>query len=823
METLFVLKKNKRRSLHTFIVMLILSFTSTTANLQAQNERDYRSIQSGEWTTVANWEYFDGTNWIAATYYPGENLEDSCGQVTIETGHVISLSSNLVETGKICFLLINGELLINGANNNAILVGINVHEIRVYGTINFQNKVIFNLMDNTVVKFFGAGSLIGDCSNNQEIQIGGIKIAACSGAPGTIYTFAELMAAGGTLDGNIDSPTSNSTYYCGYNIPLQGHFAGVYGTTTASGTTSGVNYSWSINNVAITGAAGTLTTPGALSPVYNFKPETRLPVGENTIRFTVTTYNDTQLYTNSIETKIIVPDSAKWTGTTNNEWSTAGNWFNDCMPDAELNVEISGGLISYPTIGVAAEVKNITLKSGATLLDGGNLTLASGGVAKVEQDLRTARTWYMASPVSGAPLNTGYTYYEYPETNANQLVSGTTPFAWTPGNYWSTPTEITFTPLKGYLIIPASAGTFTFEGNGFITKTPPIATLTRTELNPKRGFNLVGNPYPSYVNWDAATTSNLDATMWYRTTNSGGTFVFDTYSSATKLATQNGASLVTNWIPPMQSFWVRVVAGQTSGTLSFSQTARGHRDAPANVLKAKAAQTRQMLRFRVSNGTNSDETLLLFLENALDVLDSFDSEKMSNGNKSIPEIFTTVGGKETVINGMAKFTGQKSIYLGFRSLLEAQAPFTIELAEMTGFPEGTVVKLKNNITGIEAILSLGEIMNFMSVKITNRQLFSIALSVPEDTEPEIKSEDPPVHEQNIVVSAQKNGHIVVRCFETIFRGAIVTVYNADGVKLVSSALKGETTVVNTKFTPGIYTVVVNNNNITTTRKVVVGN
>ncbi len=462
MKTLFVLKGGKALSRQAILFGFIMSMLAITTNIYAQQEKDYRSIQSGLWNVADNWEYFNGTDWEPATYYPGEILADSCRQVTIETGHVISLTSNMLDTGKICYLLINGQLLLQGATNSAVLVGINVHEIRVYGTINFQNKVIFNLTDRTVVKFFGAGSLVGDCSNNQEIQIGGIKIAACNGAPGNVYTFDELMDAGGTLDANIDSPTPYSTYYCGYNVPLQGHFAGVYGTTTANGSTNGVNYSWYIDGSAISGATGILTLKGSLSTVYNFKPSNPLTVGEHKIAFKVTTYNEDLLYENTVEHTIIVPDSAKWTGASNNAWETYTNWFNDCIPDEDRNVEIAGGLTNYPTISSAADCKNLTIRSGATLLDNSLLTVH--GTSNVEQYLLESRSWYMSSPVSNVALpETGYTLWSYPESDANQNINGTTPFTWTRGNYWNRPTG-NFEVGKGYIVVPQAAETFIFTG-----------------------------------------------------------------------------------------------------------------------------------------------------------------------------------------------------------------------------------------------------------------------------------------------------------------------------------------------------------------------
>ena len=55
----------------------------------------YRSTQSGSWTTLANWQQYDGTSWVAATSYPGQ-VSNSCSSplVTIRTGHQMEISGS---------------------------------------------------------------------------------------------------------------------------------------------------------------------------------------------------------------------------------------------------------------------------------------------------------------------------------------------------------------------------------------------------------------------------------------------------------------------------------------------------------------------------------------------------------------------------------------------------------------------------------------------------------------------------------------------------------------------------------------------------------
>jgi hypothetical protein len=53
----------------------------------------YRTVQSGNWTTLANWEQYNGSSWVAATSYPGQISSNACLNplVTIQTGHQMEI------------------------------------------------------------------------------------------------------------------------------------------------------------------------------------------------------------------------------------------------------------------------------------------------------------------------------------------------------------------------------------------------------------------------------------------------------------------------------------------------------------------------------------------------------------------------------------------------------------------------------------------------------------------------------------------------------------------------------------------------------------
>jgi hypothetical protein len=148
-----------------------------------------------------------------------------------------------------------------------------------------------------------------------------------------------------------------------------------------------------------------------------------------------------------------------------------------------------------------------------------------------------------------------------------------------------------------------SAANYIFENKTLNTGDISVLltrTVTETPDNAKRGFNLVGNPYPSYIDWDYVylEADNVRPTIWYRTLN-GASMVFHTYNAELGVGSPTTAS---EYIPPMQAFWVKVDTDPVSpvtvsnGTLNFTNDMRSHDlSALGNPLKAPAAD-RQLVR-----------------------------------------------------------------------------------------------------------------------------------------------------------------------------------------------------------------------------------
>ncbi|MEI8274315.1 MAG: hypothetical protein WCG08_17010, partial [Paludibacter sp.] len=343
-------------------------------------------------------------------------------------------------------------------------------------------------------------------------------------------------------------------------------------------------------------------------------------------------------------------------------------------PGAKLTLT-SGNILTAGTVTLQSDATGT-----ATLVD--NTTNSPQAVtATVQQYVTQGRNWYISIPLtSGASslLSRGTSVVCYDEPSGN----------------WIAPAAGTLNKMRGYVetatTTPLTGSTGTVDFTGVLNTGAQSISLTRTAG--KTGFNLVGNPYPSYLDWNAVTKTNLSNTMWYRT-KEGSIYKFYTYVANSGAGVGSPAT-VTNKIPPMQAFWVRVNTEGT-GSIAVDNNMRSHNDVAGNIIKAPKQSSQQLLRLQVSNGINTDETVIYFNANASDTFDSFDAQKRSNDEPSVPEIFTQVGTDKLVINGMNQIKYNTEIPIGFST--EQANNFSISANEISNFEVGTKVILIDNL------------------------------------------------------------------------------------------------------------------------------
>ncbi len=422
------------------------------------------------------------------------------------------------------------------------------------------------------------------------------------------------------------------------------------------------------------------------------------------------------------------------------------------------------------------------------------------GAATVQQNLASTRNWYISSPVSGN-LPSGYTYYKYDEPGNN------TGYSAPATAYWESVSSGTAaTMMKGYIVQAASTSIITFTGTALNTGDKSIG-LTRTAGKTKEGFNLVGNPYPSFINIDnLASNTDIIQSYWYRSYNGG--YVFDTYNIPSGVSTGNSGLAVSNCIPPMQAFWVRVANGKSTATLNLLNANRTHQDNVNNKFRTPAIKNinQQVLRLQVSDGTYSDETVLYSNPKASNDYDQYDSDKMSNANPSIPEIYTAIGSEQLVINGMNTVPLDTEIPLGFTT--GQQNTFSIRASEITNFDSSIRVILNDNQNVLNPETDITNSPYSFSSDITNSTTrFSIIFKSASIS---TKTTDL-VSDGKLIIYKSSANQITINCNELVSKDASVSVSNVLGQKLLTKQITASSTIMNIPNDIGVYIVTITNN------------
>jgi hypothetical protein len=364
------------------------------------------------------------------------------------------------------------------------------------------------------------------------------------------------------------------------------------------------------------------------------------------------------------------------------------------------------------TLTAPASVARLLELREGSLASNGHLTLLSvpGQTAMVAQKadgsnavtgLATAQRW--VEPYPTRPLGLGYTYASSPVRGA--LVSQLVPdmnlvvypdYYWQNTKYFSAATFPTgFRYVEGEnrvfeggsdasgqlgwrcLDPAAQIGT----GQGLCLNLPANSLIDLTgELHngninipitrgtaPASGWNLLGNPYPSPLNWEAAyfLGNNRDAvqpTTWRRTATARFAGNWATYMAG--VGSTNGA---TAEIAVGQGFFVRALPG-TTGTVGLDNTVRPAAYGSPAFLRPEEAEAQgpmATVKLRLSGPAGlSDEAIVHFRPGATAGLDQrHDADKFFNSGPA-PNLYTRASGREPLaINGLAPFGGRQAVPL----------------------------------------------------------------------------------------------------------------------------------------------------------------
>ncbi len=205
-----------------------------------------------------------------------------------------------------------------------------------------------------------------------------------------------------------------------------------------------------------------------------------------------------------------------WDGSTDSDWATTTNWALNTVPSATGHIGIPSGLTNYPTASSAVTIGSVTMASGTSLIAQSTFS----GTVTYNRNLATTNWYLLGSPVSGETIEDLITNNTFAAGTGSNI--GLAPYL-NDGTAWSFQTTAStgaFTSGGGYSVKLAAAGDISFSG------TMPVADLGVSISSNTNSFNLVGNPYPSFLaaNTGAHATNNLltvntssltENTLWF--------------------------------------------------------------------------------------------------------------------------------------------------------------------------------------------------------------------------------------------------------------------------------------------------------------------
>jgi len=423
----------------------------------------------------------------------------------------------------------------------------------------------------------------------------------------------------------------------------------------------------------------------------------------------------------SASTQVHVNGSTQWTGNTDNDWSTSGNWtYGTPTQYLEAVVPLVSGK-PYPRIYDDGFCNDLNIGSGArvtidatgTLTVSGTLTNNAGESgfiiessaagtgslisstqnvdASVKRFLTKMKWHFIGMPVESAVagvfhLSSGHSdiwlrpHVELTNTWGEEiipvdsvLVLGKGYECWVGDDSYNNNETVTF---HGQL----NAGDFTTGSGGFYG-----LTYTGT------GYNFISNPYPSALqgNIHSWSKTNVDNSIWVwqgTGTGMGGGGNYLTWNGTT-------GSLTGGIIPAMQGFFVH--ANNSGASLTLPQSSRTH---SSQLYYKDSGLPLNTLRVNVTGNSCFDAVFIGFNDFASEEYDSeYDVVKMY-GISQAPQLYSIIPGNELSINILPAIGDDRIVPIGFEC--EVPSTFKLETIGMDGFEPNTEFYLEDMKEGI---------------------------------------------------------------------------------------------------------------------------
>ena len=541
---------------------------------------------------------------------------------------------------------------------------------------------------------------------------------------GQFYLDYNTLAFGSSIEGGnltFTHPEGSSTSYVLDERIFGGAFDG-YAIVNANSSTSKLSISWSTTvanqvstNITVAGSPNLichikikyLSTGLDESPNLSFDTTTS-PDAVNSFGLTFTD-GGTQLTNDSYDSTGSEP-CVLWDGSTDSSWDTASNWGSNSVPTSDTNVMIPTNQTIVAPGNIS--VKNLDIEAGAALTVSGNISptgeirVKSGAsliaqnssafTLRYDRSLSTTNWYLVSSGVVNETVEDLISNHSFATGTGSNIGVGdynnTTP-GWTYSTLSSTGT---IASGEGRAIKLSTSGDVSFTGD--MPSSDVSITISDGSGSGGNGFNLIGNPFPSYLpaNETVPTVSNNLLRANTSILNQETIWVWD--QSTDSYAAINQASALIDgirYIPPGQGFFVQSTS--SGGSFTFAESMQSHQTTDNF---SRSLQIVPKVKLVMSGANIEKESNVVYLSSATKGWDNgFDSTLFDGANTSFAiytHLVSDSSGQNLEIQSLPDSDYEMMIVpIGVDAVSGTQISIG---ADVSGFPEGVHVYLEDRET-----------------------------------------------------------------------------------------------------------------------------
>jgi len=480
-------------------------------------------------------------------------------------------------------------------------------------------------------------------------------------------------------------------------------------------------------------------------------------------------------------------------------------------PGGWVTVKAGGSMM----IGTDVHIKSVAGASGYLVDQNVNGDIDITGDVTVDRYM-TGNEWHnVSSPVSDETSSI-YTGTDLVFWYNEALILNDWNFGWV---WYSGATGGPLMEFRGYdVYFVNNSITISYQATGTETlNTGPYSiTVINTSSTPgeipsHKGWNLLGNPYPSPVDW-------LAASGWNKASINDAKYIWDgandIYTIFVGGGSPYGLNGGTRFIPSNQGFWVQSVVA--SGTVSINNATRvGDITGTPDFYKTDPVDY-PVVCLLASGNQRQDEAVIRFIEGTTPGFDlNFDATKLFSPSESVPQVSIVQSKQVFALNTLPGITDNLEIKLGFQC--GTSGYYSLSMTERTHLDLFTRVYLKDELLQKVVPFSIGSPYHFYHSVQNKKDRFKLYFNPSDDI---INNISPgnwfSIYTRGNLIKVVKNTSNSV--------SGNILVYNLLGQPILTESLNDENELeIRTDLPSGNYIVVIITDQSIYTEKVVIIN